>query len=157
MTRLPAKQEKQYLPPKPKKAKKPSRAEVPLEAAEADTFMSYLRRRGLMFTHVKNETGRADASGKVLNWKAIWDKRDGVSKGFPDFVVPVPPHGVAYIELKRTHYYDEADEQREWIDTLNLCKGTEARFCHGAIEAISFIEELSPSPIGTAFLDDSVF
>lgn len=154
MTRLPAKQSKKYQPKKPRK---PTRAEVPLESAEADTFMSYLRQRGLRFTHVKNETGRADASGKVMNWKAVWDKRDGVSKGFPDFAVVLPGIGLALPELKREYYGVTSGEQLEWIDALNTCPGVEARVCEGAKAAIAFIEELSPSPIGAAFLDDSVF
>lgn len=132
-------------------------SKVPLESEEADTLMSYLRQRGLRFTHVKNETGRPDASGKVKNWKAIWDKKDGVSPGFPDFVIALPQVGVAYIELKRTKDSKTSDEQLEWVDELNLCPGAEARVCKGAVVAIAFIEELSPSAIGKALLDSSIF
>lgn len=129
---------------------------VPLESAEADTFMSYLRQRGLMFTHIKNEAGGSMVRNGT-NWKAIWDKRDGVSKGFPDFAIVLPLIGLALVELKRIKKSVPSDEQLEWIDALNSCPGVEARVCKGADAAIAFIEELSPSAIGRSLLDSSVF
>jgi hypothetical protein len=130
---------------------------VPLEAQEADSLMAYLRERGLMFTHIKNEAGGSMVrDGK--NWKAIWDKRDGVSKGFPDFAIVLPMIGLALVELKRIKGSVTSQEQLEWVDALNTCPGVEARVCKGAITAIAFIEELSPSSYGKALLaDKSVF
>jgi hypothetical protein len=129
---------------------------VPLESQEADTLMAYLRDRGLMFTHIKNETGRSFDKGDGKNWRAIWDKRDGVSKGFPDFAVVLPDIGLAMVELKRLRGSKTSPEQLAWVAALNTCPGVEARVCKGAMAAIAFIEELSPSKYGAALLADQL-
>jgi hypothetical protein len=123
---------------------KVSRLPPPLEAEEADTLMQYMKLRGLKFTHIKNETGRALAGGKVRNWKAVWDARDGVSAGFPDFAVVLPHIGMVLIELKRLKGSNTSDAQLSWVEALNTCPGVEARVCKGADAAIAFIEELYP-------------
>lgn len=133
-----------------------SKLPVPLESQEADEFMAYLRERGLRFSHIKNEAG-ASMKRDGKNWKAIWDKRDGVSKGFPDFAIVLPMIGLALVELKRIKGSVTSPEQLEWVDALNTCPGVEARVCKGAAAAIAFIEELSPSKYGAALLDSSVF
>lgn len=117
---------------------------VPTEAEEAHTLMQYMKFRGLRFTHVKNETGRPDASGKIRNWKALWDAKDGVSAGFPDFIVVLPRIGLLCIELKRTKNSTTSLLQLDWVEALNECPGVEAHVCKGAAQAIDLIESLLP-------------
>lgn len=111
---------------------------IPTEKAEAQALMQYFTLKGYKFTHVKNETGRPDSSGRVRNWRAVYGKQDGVSPGFPDFVV-VANSRVYFIELKRTKGSRTSEEQKEWIKTLQTA-GANAAVCKGAEEAIAFIE-----------------
>lgn len=117
---------------------------TPLESEEARTAMQYMQARGLRFTHVKNETGRADSSGNIRNWRAIYDKQDGVSAGFPDFIIVLPGIGLLCPELKRAKGNEASENQLAWIAALNQVPGVEARVCKGATELIAFIEEFLP-------------
>jgi hypothetical protein len=112
--------------------------QVPTEAQEAKDLMQYMRDEGYKFTHIKNETGRSNASGHVKNWRAVWDKRDGVSKGFPDFAI-VANNKLMFIELKRLKYSTTSQEQKDWIEAIKAT-GTPATIAKGAEEAIKFIE-----------------
>jgi hypothetical protein len=120
-----------------------SKLPVPLESEEGETLVAYLRLRGIAFTHVPNTTGGSPEARR----RAITMKRQGTSRGFPDYVIALPGIGIAFVELKRQRGGAVAVEQLEWVDTLNLCPGAEARVCKGAQEAIAFIEELAPSTI----------
>lgn len=110
----------------------------PLESEEARILMEYCQLKNYRFHHSKNETGRPNASGKVRNWKAVWDKRDGVSPGFPDYVI-VTKTGVYFIELKRVRGSSTSEDQKLWINDL-VSAGANAKICHGASEAIRFID-----------------
>ncbi len=120
-----------------------SKAPVLSEDAEQIAFVAYLEARGLRFTAIPNSTYTTHMSVKVRN------KRLGLRAGFPDMVICIPHVGMAYVEMKRTKGGRATDDQLEWIDDINLCPGAEARVCKGAIEAIRFIEELSPSGYDT--------
>ncbi len=109
---------------------------VPTEAQEGKTLVAYLRLKRLRFTHIANETG----SGAGARFQGIRNKQQGVSKGFPDYLVITGGILIA-IELKRTKGSRTSPEQLEWIDALNEV-GVPARVCKGAEEAIKFIEEM---------------
>lgn len=113
---------------------------MPTEAAEAKELMQYLRRQNYRFTHIKNETGRSVRGRNGQNWRAIWDKRDGVSKGFPDFLV-IAEGKVIVIELKRLKGSKTSPEQLLWIEAFTNA-GTPAAVCKGAEEAIAFIKSV---------------
>lgn len=117
---------------------------TPLESDEARTLMQYMQARRLRFTHIKNETGRADANGKIRNMQAVYDFQDGVSAGFPDFAIILPDIGLLLIELKRTQGGKVSEPQKEWIKALNTVPGVEAQVCYGATGAIALIEEIMP-------------
>lgn len=107
---------------------------VPTEAQEGRTLVAYLRLRGLRFTHIANETG----SGAGARFQGIRNKQQGVSKGFPDYLVIVPGRMLA-IELKRTKGSKVTPEQLEWLDELEKV-GVQGAVCKGAEAAINFIE-----------------
>src|SRR5258708_2649261 len=92
---------------------------TPLESEEANTLMQYMHMRRLKFTHVKNETGMRDERGKIKNFRALMDYQDGVSPGFPDFVIVLPSIGLLVIELKRLEGNEATAAQLEWIAALN--------------------------------------
>lgn len=109
-------------------------AKVPTEAHEHRLLVAYLRVRGLKFTHVANETGTAN------KWIGVRNKQNGVSPGFPDFLVIVGGRLIA-IELKRQKKAWPSSEQLEWLDALNIC-GIVGRVCKGYDVARNFIEEM---------------
>lgn len=117
---------------------------TPLEADEAHTLMQYMQARNLRFTHIKNETGIADERGKIKNFRALMDARDGVSPGFPDFAIVLPGVGLLCIELKRLEGSKTSEAQLEWIDALNTIPGVAAHVCKGASESIDTIESYYP-------------
>lgn len=114
---------------------------IPTEAEEAQVLMDYMRLKQLLFTHVKNETGWSGSNKKVRNWSALLGAKDGVSPGFPDFLVVLPSQVIA-IELKRRTGGRVSEEQLAWINALSLA-GMPAKVCNGADESIKFIEEYS--------------
>lgn len=108
---------------------------VPTEAQEGRTLVAYLRVKGYRFTHCANETG----SGKSARFQGIRNKQQGVSKGFPDYLVWVNGKMIA-IELKRIKGSVTSPEQKDWIAFLQSV-GTPAAICKGAEAAIAFINE----------------
>lgn len=107
---------------------------IPTEQQEAEHLAAYLRVQGYAFTHIPNETGADPAARR----RAVRMKRAGVSKGFPDYLVFKDGKSYA-IELKRAQGGRVSPEQREWLKVL-AGHGFEAAICHGAGEAIDFLE-----------------
>lgn len=112
---------------------------IPTEAAEAKSLMHYMRLRRLKFTHIKNETGRSFGNARINNSRAFWGAVDGVSPGFPDFLVIVNKQLIA-IELKRLKGSKTTRQQLDWIEALSAA-GIPARICKGADEAMAFINQ----------------
>lgn len=106
----------------------------PTEAQEGKTLVAYLRLKGYKFTHIPNETGSSPEARR----RAIRMKQQGTSKGFVDYLVIA--HGELHaIELKRVKGGRVSPEQREWLEAL-AAVGVRAAVCHGAKEAVEFIE-----------------
>jgi len=103
---------------------------VPKESEEHRNLVAYLQIKRLKFTHVANETGMSRTKGGA--WRGVQNKRNGVSPGFPDFLIIVDNQLIA-IELKRQKGSKTSPEQIEWHDALNeagiptyICKGFDA-------------------------------
>lgn len=109
---------------------------VPTEQQEAETLAAYLRVHKYYFTHIPNETG-GDAAARR---RAVRMKRAGVSRGFPDYLIYANGYRIA-IELKRRKGGTATKEQKDWLTVLSEY-GYNAAICHGAHEAIEFIEEV---------------
>ena len=71
--------------------------------------------------------------------RGAMNKRMGVSKGFPDFLVFVDGKCLA-IELKRRQGGSVSPEQREWLKVL-AAHGFECGIARGASEAIKFVSK----------------
>lgn len=110
---------------------------IPTEQQEAETLAAYLRLRQYHFTHVPNETG-GDLMAKR---RAVRMKRAGVSKGFPDYLIFSPSGHCIAIELKRAKGGRATKEQKNWLTVLSEY-GFSCAICHGAEEAIDFLQGL---------------
>jgi hypothetical protein len=102
---------------------------IPLEHAEAVELAKYFRSRGLLFSHIANETS-------IKNWGYLNRmKRIGKNRGVPDYVVIVRDR-LVFIELKRIKKSIVKPEQITWIDALNKCPGVHAFIAYGAADAV---------------------
>lgn len=106
----------------------------PTEAQEAATLVAYLQIKGYKFHHSPNETGHTPEAKR----RAIRMKREGTSKGFPDYIILLDRCIVA-IELKRRKGSVTTKEQIDWIDAFKA-RGVYATIAKGADSAIQFIE-----------------
>jgi hypothetical protein len=88
--------------------------------------------RGIRFHHSPNETYTTSYAALAKN------KRMGVSKGFPDFLI-VLPTGLAFIELKRVKGGVVAAEQEQWLEALSV-HTDKCAVCYGAKHAIQTLE-----------------
>lgn len=113
---------------------------IPTESEEAHTLVAYLRIHGYKFHHSANETGHTPEAIR----RAVRVKREGTSAGFPDYVIVINNVLIA-IELKRVRGSRVTPEQREWLAVLSAC-GIPSAICHGAAEAIEFIQECIKTP-----------
>lgn len=110
----------------------------PSEAEEGKALVSYLRMRGFKFTHIANETG----SGAGAKFQGIRNKQQGVSKGFPDYLVIANDNLIA-IELKRVKGSKVSPEQREWLSALSK-SGVDSFISYGAKDAIEYLDSKYP-------------
>lgn len=123
---------------------------TPTEDNECMALADYLNARGLLFTHLAQET----AAGRPVN--GIWVKNRralarneamGVKKGFPDYVVFIPegksqtskPKMLA-IEMKREYGGSTSKEQLVWLECLGQVEGIESTVARGFDEARAFID-----------------
>lgn len=108
------------------------RITCPLEEDEQIAVVRYLELKNLKFTSIPNATYTTSWNQKRKN------KAMGVRAGLPDLLVIVKDK-LLFIEMKRIKGGVVSEEQKEWIDALNLTMGVSARICKGADEAINFI------------------
>lgn len=119
-------------------------------------LVAWLRVQGLRFHHSPNETGHSLEARK----RAVRVKREGTSKGFPDYIVLIPPDRsingqgfTLYIELKRLKGSVTSKEQVEWVEALRALDtaSVDAFIAKGADQAIGIIRKhlkpgTAPSP-----------
>lgn len=110
--------------------------DLPNEYQECVTFSDWLLMSGYKYTHIPNETYTTFMGTKMKN------KRMGVKKGIPDYMIVVPNKGLVFIEMKRQKGGKVSPEQKEWIEELNKIDNIEATVCYGAEQAIEFISSL---------------
>lgn len=96
-------------------------------------FHDWLEGQRIPHTHVVNE--------QPNKYRAIAEKKMGKSKGFPDMLVFLPNGVNVAIEMKRGDQHAYATpEQKRWLETLAR-HGFKCAVCHGANEAILFVQE----------------
>jgi Holliday junction resolvase len=112
---------------------------VPTESQEAVQFVAWLRLNKYKFHHSPNETGSSPEARR----RAVRVKREGVSPGWPDYII-IKNNQLVAVELKRAKksLSKVSPEQREWLAVLAAC-GVEAAICYGCAEAIEFVESVA--------------
>ena len=122
----------------------------PIEAEEAKVLVAWLRIHGYKFMHIPSETGSSDEAKR----RAIRMKQQGTTKGFPDYLI-IKGNKLIAVELKRVHGSVVSPEQREWLNALFAC-GTHSAICHGAAEAIQFIESIGNPLLATTDVNNVI-
>lgn len=118
----------------------------PTEEQEAIVFANWLGVYGVPFSHIPNETGSDPAARR----RAVRMKRQGVMKGFFDYIIFIPStmsvDGDGYciaIELKRASksLSRVSPEQEQWQGFVNTlgADNIQAYVCYGAAEAIKTV------------------
>ena len=120
---------------------------VPKEEDEQQTFVQWCRLNNILVHHSPLEFASSSRAVKV---RALKMKKMGTSKGFPDLLVFIPIYGVTgeidsyqmcAIEMKRRKGSTTTQEQKQWLDILNMC-GVPSKVCKGAAEAVDFVQEI---------------
>lgn len=132
---------------------------VPYEEDEQMVFHQWLQLRHIPHVHIPNEVG---GSTPALKARAVKMKKMGVSKGFPDLLVFIPVKGatgeidsyqMCAIEMKRRKGSRTSKEQRQWLEILQA-SGAMASVCHGADEAIAYVEAIMEEVHNDDLLED---
>lgn len=115
----------------------------PTEYQECEVFHRYLEMKGIPHTHIGNESQLGGRAGIIRGARL---KAIGQSKGFPDYLLfprftPGPKRLRIAIEMKRRKGGAISAAQKWWIETLGEA-GFHCAVCHGASEAIKFVESL---------------
>jgi|LSQX01.1.fsa_nt_gb hypothetical protein len=124
----------------------------PTEDQEQMVLAEWLDMKGLLWMHCPNESKRPrkqnPRTGKWYSLQGQKLKRMGMKAGFPDVIIFDPPPGTKIpgvaIELKRRKGGRVSDSQKEWLTALKG-RGWAVAVCHGAGEAIKFLENLGYS------------
>ena len=115
------------------------------EFLEGKVLVAWLRRQGLLFSHLPLNTFTTSYAALARN------KASGVVKGVPDYIIVVPTKPtsstptlkhlgvVLFVELKRVKGGTVSKEQKAWVEALTAA-GCPAKVCRGAAEAIKFVE-----------------
>ena len=106
----------------------------PTEYEECVAFAQYLDLRGLLFTHIAQETFTKNWGTKIKN------KKMGVRKGFPDYAI-CHNNKLLLLEMKRKKNSRISPEQDNWLKKLAKVQGVISAVCYGADEAIKVVEE----------------
>jgi Holliday junction resolvase len=104
---------------------------LPTESEEQARLVKTLRNAGLAVFAVPN-------GGKRGKLQAVQLKREGVSKGIPDLILPGvdPRWRCLAIEMKRQKGGRVEPEQEGWHKVLEAC-GWKVLVCYGFVDALS--------------------
>lgn len=117
-------------------------------------LVRWMELKRLRFSHIPQETFIPGPARFAILGK---NKRMGVRKGVPDYIIMLPGPGkdlqlgyrLLFIEMKRKGrdktISDIKPEQKEWIDALNLVPGVKAMICFGYDAAVAAIESAMKS------------
>lgn len=103
------------------------------EYQEGKIFVAWLRKKGLLFSHLPLNTWTGSYKQLAKN------KASGVCKGVPDYVI-VLKDKILFVELKKSKGGKISKEQRAWLLALSNA-GAHTSVCRGAKEAIQFVEQ----------------
>lgn len=118
------------------------------EDRECEEFAKWLQIKNYRFTHVANEIWIG-----WFVWMKIWarNKKIGVSKWFPDYIIFLKRGGILFLEMKLPRKILKngklgaspskiSPEQTEWIEFLNTTIRWDAWIAYWHQDAIRLVE-----------------
>ncbi|MBU1567743.1 MAG: VRR-NUC domain-containing protein [Proteobacteria bacterium] len=115
---------------------------TPSEDDEQIAFVDWLKANQIPHASITNSQNISGAN-RIAAIKMMQKlKRLGLAPGFPDLLV-ILGHKILFIEMKRTGKSTTQDNQKEWVQFLDLLPYAEARICNGCDEAIDFVNEIN--------------
>ena len=119
------------------------------EDLECEAFKYWLNSKNYRFTHVANEIGVGGLIGIKIGSR---NKKIGVSKWFPDYIIFLKKWWVLFLEMKLPRKILKngklgaspskiSPEQKEWIEFLQKIDNAEARIAYGFEEAREIVME----------------
>lgn len=113
------------------------------ELKEQSIVVNWARQQGIKVSAIAQST-------YTPYWGQInKNKKSGVEKGAPDLLLVIPKHlrlsnkaKTIFIEMKKEKGGVTSKEQKAWVEALNDSDGVEARVCHGAEQAITYLQSL---------------
>lgn len=112
---------------------------TPTEYDECVTLAEYLQHlknvgKVLVYTHTPQETYTKSWMQKAKN------KKMGVTRGIPDYVIVTKNKKVLFIEMKRQKGNTTTIQQKEWLAALSGMESIIADVCYGFDEAKRLID-----------------
>lgn len=104
------------------------------EQQEQELLVQYLELKGIKFSALPLDTFSQHWSVKNRN------KRIGVRPGVPDLLCIVKDR-LLFIEMKKEKGGRLTENQKNWIETLNKCRGVRAYVARGFEEAKKLIDK----------------
>ena len=116
---------------------------IPLEIEEQKMYTDWLDMNNIMYFAVPNVVTLAKnlrtVGQKVNFWRMR--KKEGIKKGVPDLVVFLPDQ-ILFVEMKRQKRSYPSDEQKKWIENINLFGYAYAQVTKGGQQAIELTNRL---------------
>lgn len=120
------------------------------EDLECEAFKYWLQSKNYRFTHVANEIGVGWLIGIKIGAR---NKKIGVSKWFPDYIIFLKNGGILFLEMKLPRKILKngklgaspskiSPEQTEWIDFLKNRMRADAGIAYGYKDAIRIVENV---------------
>jgi hypothetical protein len=113
------------------------------EHEEQVILSDWLRANNYMFYKSPSETYTTSWKQKHKN------KREWVTKGYPDVTIILKRWSLLFIELKKEkgkrgwmNWSTISQEQIEWQEALNNIANVQCNICHGASQAIELINNI---------------
>lgn len=116
---------------------------IATEYEEHVAVVAWLQLNNIAHWHTPNSTYTKSFNQKRRN-KAL-----GVVAGVPDLFVALPGVGIIALELKRRKLGVVSQAQKDWLEILNSCPGTQAFICRGSDVAIAIIADYAHLPTPT--------
>ena len=118
------------------------------EDLECEAFKYWLHSKNYRFTHIANEIGVGGLIGIKIGSR---NKKIGVSKWFPDYIIFLKNGGILFLEMKLPRKILKngklgaspskiSPEQTEWIEFLQKIDNADARIAYGFDEAKEIVE-----------------
>lgn len=109
---------------------------IPTEQEEQELLVEWLEYKHIKFSALPLDTYTEHWAVRNKN------KRIGVRPGVPDLMIVLPSKKLIFCEMKRSKGGRVSQFQKEWLKSLNDCKGVKAFVAEGFGGAKKIIETM---------------